>query len=289
MDYLISDPHIDPPGQTEKFHTEKIVRLPNSFWCFEPAGATPDVNPLPADHTGFITFGSLNNAAKINARVIARWRRILQAVPRSRLHLLIHGEAAGNASVMAEFEHHGIDKSRLTIHSNCPHDQFLQLYHQIDISLDPFPVNGHTTSIDSLWMGVPVITLSGMQALGRAGICLLTNLDLPELITTTPEQYEQTAISLAGDLPRLRELRTTLRSRLQSSYIMNADQFTRDLEGLYRQMWKTWTEQNKCIGYNPGDVAIERSSRDHFRRNLRAAIHNAIAKRMSEYAAPQYE
>src|SRR5262249_21248732 len=116
-----------------------------------------------------------------------------------------------------------------------------------DLSLDSFPCNGHTTSLDSFWMGVPVVTLVGHIAVGRAGVCQLMNLNLPELIAKTPEQYVQTAVSLATDLPRLAELRSTLRRRMEQSPLMDAPRFARHIEEAYRHMWRKWCAEGPAL------------------------------------------
>ena len=116
----------------------------------------------------------------------------------------------------------------------------MELYQRIDVGLDTFPYNGHTTSLDSFWMGVPVITLVGQTVVGRAGLSQLSNLGLQELIAQTPEQYVSIAAALAGDLPRLSQLRATLRERMQGSPLMDARRFARNIEAAYREMWRRW-------------------------------------------------
>ncbi len=120
--------------------------------------------------------------------------------------------------------------------------QYFKEYQQIDIGLDPFPCNGGTTTCDALWMGVPVVTLRGRTAVGRAGVSILSNVGLTDWIADNPEQYVSIAQQMAGDLPRLGELRSTLRRRMRQSPLMDAPQFARDVEAAYRQMWHTWCE-----------------------------------------------
>ncbi len=134
----------------------------------------------------------------------------------------------------------GIDADRVSFVGPQPHLRYLEFYHGIDIGLDTLPYNGHTTSLDSFWMGVPVITLVGQTVVGRAGFCQLQNLGLSELIAQTPEQFVDIALKLAGDLPRLQALRGSLRDRLRKSPLMDARSFTRSIEGAYRAMWKRW-------------------------------------------------
>ena len=139
----------------------------------------------------------------------------------------------------------GISPDRIELIAFRPRPQYLELYHRIDVGLDTFPYNGHTTSLDSFWMGVPVITLVGKTVVGRAGLSQLTNLGLTELIARTPEQYVQIAAELAGDLPRLAELRRTLRARMQASPLMDGPRFARNVEAAYRQMWRNWCQPDR--------------------------------------------
>jgi predicted O-linked N-acetylglucosamine transferase (SPINDLY family) len=135
---------------------------------------------------------------------------------------------------------HGIDPFRFRFISTKPRSQYMSIYHRIDIGLDTLPYNGHTTSLDSYWMGVPVVTLVGQTVVGRAGLSQATNLGLTELIGQTEEEFVAIATKLAGDLPRLSELRRGLRSRMEGSPLCDAKGFTCGIEGAYRQMWQTW-------------------------------------------------
>jgi protein O-GlcNAc transferase len=140
----------------------------------------------------------------------------------------------------------GVARDRLEFVTPRPRPDYLQLFHRIDISLDTIPYNGHTTSLDSLWMGVPVVTLVGGTVVGRAGLSQLTNLQLPELIARTPQAYIALAVALAHDRDRLRLLRQTLRARMRQSPLMDAQRFARNIENAYRLMWLRW-----CNGVAP--------------------------------------
>jgi predicted O-linked N-acetylglucosamine transferase (SPINDLY family) len=240
MDYRLTDPLLDPPGETDAFYTERSVRLPHTFWCFDPmaldTGDAPRVNPLPALRAGYVTFGCLNNFCKVNQPLLDLWAAVLAAVPSSRL-LLLAPPGSPRDWVRKTLG------NRVDFVSRRPRRQYLEYYDRIDLGLDTLPYNGHTTSLDSLWMGVPVVTLVGKTLVGRAGLSQLTNLGLSELSARTPEEFVKLAADWAGDLPRLAELRGTLRDRMAASPLMDAKLFARDIETAYRSMWQTW-----CLG-----------------------------------------
>jgi predicted O-linked N-acetylglucosamine transferase (SPINDLY family) len=239
IDYRLTDPHLDPPGLNDQFYSETSIRLPDTFWCYEPLVTALAVNALPAQTSGHVTFGCLNNFCKVNEPVLRLWARVLKAVPRSRLMLLCP-EGSHRQPLLDMLQREGINPDRVELIAYRPRLQYLELYHRIDVGLDTFPYNGHTTSLDSYWMGVPVITLVGQTVVGRAGLSQLTNLGLTELIAQTPEQYVQIATDLASDLPRMAEMRRTLRARMQTSPLMDAPRFARNIEAAYRQMWRNW-------------------------------------------------
>ncbi|MEI8196353.1 MAG: hypothetical protein WCI73_10625, partial [Phycisphaerae bacterium] len=247
MDYRLSDPYLDPPspsGSDEKVYSEETIRLPESFWCYDPLeGREVPINVLPAlGRGGEITFGSLNNFCKINAGVLRVWAQVLRAVPSSRL-MLLAPEGGARQRTLELLGREGVAAARVTLVTRRPRREYLELYHEMDVGLDTFPCNGHTTSLDSLWMGVPVVTLVGETAMGRAGLCQAMNLQLPELVAHTPEQYVQIARALAQDRPRLAELRATLRARMEASPLLDGPRFARHVEAAYRQMWRKWCEK----------------------------------------------
>ncbi len=243
IDYRLTDPFLDPPGMDVSIYAEKTVHLPHTFWCYDPLdGRDLSVNALPALADGFVTFGCLNNFCKVNDSVLRLWASVLRAVPSSRL-LLLAPAGSCRRSTIELLGQEGIDSERIEFVSHQPRREYLELYHRIDLGLDTLPYNGHTTSLDSFWMGVPVVTLVGQTIVGRAGLSQLMNLHLPELIATTPDQYVRMVAELAGDLPRLSELRRTLRSRMEASPLMDAPRFARDIEAAYREMWTTWCAQ----------------------------------------------
>jgi predicted O-linked N-acetylglucosamine transferase (SPINDLY family) len=239
MQYRLSDPYLDPPGLNDAFYSEETICLSDSFWCYEPLERDLAVSSRPAVEMGEITFGCLNNFCKINPPTLKLWARVLRKVERSRL-VMLAGEGSHRRETLSFLEQEGIAPERVKFVPKQPRRQYLRNYHGMDIGLDTLPYNGHTTSLDSLWMGVPVVTLIGSTVVGRAGASQLTNLALPELIAYTPEQYVRMAAGLACDLPRLSQLRATLRGRMQASALMDAPRFARNIEAAYRQMWQRW-------------------------------------------------
>jgi predicted O-linked N-acetylglucosamine transferase (SPINDLY family) len=242
IDYRLTDAFIDPPGLTEAFQTEELLRLPDTFCTYQPPAEAPPVNDLPALAAGRVTFASLNRLAKVNGAVLALWARILAAVPGARLLLQATGldDPGTREEVLGQFGRHGIGPERLHLREWGSFAGYLRHLQEADVALDTFPFNGHTTSCHCLWMGVPVVTLAGRLPVARVGVSLLANLRLPELIAETPEGYVEAAVRLAGDLERLRGLRAGLRERMRSSPLLDARTFTRHLEEAYRGVWRRW-------------------------------------------------
>jgi protein O-GlcNAc transferase len=241
IDYRLTDSHLDPPDRFDQYYSEQSIRLPDSFWCYDPLTTEPVVESLAALSNGYITFGCLNNFCKVNASVLALWARVLNAVERSRL-LLLAPEGSARQNVLRFLGAAGLSADRITFVARQPRPTYLELYNQIDIVLDTFPYNGHTTSLDSFWMGVPVVTLVGRTVVGRAGLSQLENLSLTELVAHSPDQFVEISVGLAKDLPRLTELHKTLRERIEKSPLMDATRFARNVEAAYRAMWRAWCD-----------------------------------------------
>lgn len=235
IDWRITDPYLDPPAH-DAHYSEQSWRLPNTFWCYDPLATTPGVNPLPAASAGHVTFGSLNNPCKLTQATLQLWAPVFARLPSARLVLMApEGEARGR--IGARLEQAGIDPARVRFVPFRVRDAYLRGYHEIDIGLDSLPYNGHTTSLDALWMGVPVVTRIGPTVAGRAGLSQLANLGLGVLAADSDEAFAATAVDLANDLPRLAALRSGLRARMERSPLMDAERFARDLEAAYAAMW----------------------------------------------------
>jgi protein O-GlcNAc transferase len=235
MDYRLSDPYLDPPGEGEDY-SEKTVRLADSFWCYDPIGAAVEVNELPLLRNGFVTFGCLNNICKVNDEVLELWGKVLEAVPGSRL-ILLAPEGAARERIVERLKREGVEAGRVEFVGRQSRGEYLKTYQRMDLGLDTFPYNGHTTSLDALWMGVPVVTLAGRTAVGRAGVSQLSNLGMKELIANSKAEYVRIARELGGDLARLVEMRAALRGRMEGSPLMDAGRFARAVEEAYRWMW----------------------------------------------------
>ncbi len=244
INYRITDAWCDPPGKTEHLNSEELIRLPHSFFCFHPPENAPEIGPLPSLKKGFVTFGSFNNIAKISTEVLELWAKIMDAAPNSRL--LMQSGGLNDISVRRRIEtflaDHGVSEERLEMLGPTPFVEHLALHHSVDIALDSFPWCGHTTTCNTLWMGVPVVTLSGKNCIGRMGTSILSNLDLQELIAETPHEYVEKVVSLTGDPDTMQRLRAELRERVKNSNLTNVQGFANGLEDAFRCVWRRWCD-----------------------------------------------
>ena len=250
LDYRIMDPYFAPPW-ADAWHSEKLIRLPDAHVCYRPSRT--DIEPTaepPCYSNGFITFGSFNNFAKVGANTVAAWAEILKAVPDAKLMLKWSGLAQGGTAWCRDrFAAQGIGSERLILVDPSP-DPYTP-YRQLDIALDPLFANGGTTTCDALWMGVPVVTRYDQTPFSRVGLCHLTNIGLPELITATTEAYVATAVWLAQDRAALADVRRGLRGRFATSPLMDAPRYAANLERAYRACWRRW-----CAGQPPTALIV---------------------------------
>ncbi|HVS72353.1 MAG TPA: tetratricopeptide repeat protein [Phycisphaerae bacterium] len=234
MDYQLTDAILHPPTATESFATEKLLRLP-IFACYQPPPDAPPVAPLPSLSAGHITFGSFNQLAKLRPPILHAWAKIAAALPAARF--ILQHAALADPAIRAYTRDRcaaaGLPPDRLLLKPADALLDFLANLRDIDIALDSWPFNGHTTSCQLLHMGVPFVTLAGQTRPSRMGASLLTHLGLEDLIASTPDDYARIAITLAQDTDRLATLRATLRPRMESSPLMNAARFTRELENAF--------------------------------------------------------
>jgi len=238
IDYRITDAYADPIGTAESVSSEQLIRMSMSYFCYSPEPTSPPVSAEPpALRHGYITFGSFNNYAKLSSPLIELWVQLLNALPTA--HLLIKAKSLNDAGTRSLAKDRlinlGIPATRLTLigHADTVTEHF-HSYSQVDIALDSFPYNGATTTCETLWMGVPVVTLVGKTHVARMGLSILTTVGLPELIAHTPAEYLQISLQLANNWSRLQTWRQSLRAKMQQSPLMQGESFTRELESRYR-------------------------------------------------------
>lgn len=248
IDWRITDALADPPG-AERFYTEKLMRLPDGFLCYEVLDDDlPEVSPSPALSTGGVTFGSFNNLLKVSSSTIDVWAALLAAVPRSRLLLKAPtlADLGTRGHYLDLFAARGIGAERIEMRGAIAKPSaHLAAYAEVDVALDPFPYNGTTTTCEAMWMGVPVVTLIGDRHTGRVGFDLLTRVGLAELAAPGVDAYIATAAALAQDLPRLQQMRTSLRKRMRESALCDAPGYARGFERALRDMWRQWCKNGE--------------------------------------------
>jgi protein O-GlcNAc transferase len=239
MDYVITDRWIVPP-EDEASYTEKVVRLPDAHFCFAPGSADIPVTARPAGQP--LTLGSFNNWAKSSGTTLALWARVMAEIPDSRLMLksgrfddpVLRREAIGQLAA------HGVSEDRLIVEGFTSREDLLAAYNRVDIGLDPFPYTGCTTTVEAVWMGVPVVTLRGKRSVARASEAILTVVGRPDLVATDADSYVSIVKTLAADRAALAEMHGQIRAMMEASPICDCRRFARDTVRLYRQMWQTW-------------------------------------------------
>lgn len=251
IDYRIVAIHA--PANLERLSSERLYRMPAGSACYQPPAETPEPSEAPCARNGFITFGSFNAPRKLNAGVLQLWAAILRAVPSARLLFKSRGmdDAVVQDPIKATLAQEGIAAERLLFHAASPRMAYYQAFQEIDIALDPFPYTGGTTTRDTLWMGVPVVTLDGDSQPHSVSAGILKEAGLREWVASTPNDYCNIAVSLAADHERLASIRVNLRRRLLELTSFQPRTYTRQLENAYREMWKEWCrsehEQNENL------------------------------------------
>lgn len=246
--YRLIDARTDPPG-AERLATEALVRLDPCFLCYMPPPGAPEPAPEPpCVASGHVTFGSFNTNPKLSGATLDLWARVLRENPGSRL--LLKNQDLNDASIVElrrrQFAERGVEPERVDLMGETPTKaEHLGMYARVDIALDPFPYNGTTTTVEALFMGVPVVALEGASHVSRVSVSLLSVVGLEELIARNADEYARIARELASDAGRLAELRRTLRGRVLGSALCDGRAFTRTLEAAYRAMWRAWCEGQK--------------------------------------------
>jgi protein O-GlcNAc transferase len=233
--YRLTDALVDPEPHADAHYSERLVRLPRVFCCYQPPTAAPAVSALPVLTRGQITFGSLNKYMKVTDPVMRLWSNVLTSVPNSRLVLQarLFADPAACARVRARFASFGVAADRVELFGKMPLAEHLALYNQIDIGVDTHPWNGHTTTCLALNMGVPVLALAGDVGASRMGVSVLTAAGLPDWVMADEAAYVAQAQRWASELRALAELRAGLRSQLQRSALCDAQSLAREVEDAY--------------------------------------------------------
>lgn len=242
IDYVLANRWVIPEAE-EKQWVEKVWRMPETYLCFtEPADA-PLPGPLPAAANGHVTFGSFNNFNKLSDATLAAWQGLMAAVPDARLILRSSGNYPPGieARLMRRLADAGFDPARLRIDAKIgDYAAHLRSYDEIDIALDPFPYNGGTTTVEALYMGVPVLVRAGDRYVAHMGESILHNAGLSAWIAAGETDYPQLGATLASDLDALATVRTSLRARMLASPLFDAPRFAHHLEDAVRGMWRIW-------------------------------------------------
>jgi protein O-GlcNAc transferase len=246
MDYVLGDPHALPP-EFESHFSEAVWRMPDSCLCLAVPASPVQVDPLPALAAGYVTFASFNNLTKMTDAVVAVWARILKAVPDSRL--LLKTKQLSDPGVCEKtrqrFAACGIAPDRLVLGGTlASRDDHLAAYNKVDIALDTFPYPGVTTSVEALWMGVPVLSLRGDRFMSRTATSIARNAGLPGWVAADEDDYVARAVAFASDLGRLAALRAGLRQQVLASPLFDAPRFARNFEDALWGMWQALTQSN---------------------------------------------
>lgn len=241
IDYFLTDELISPP-QSQQFHTEKLVCLPDGFLCYRPPDCAAPVTPLPAAQNGHLSFGVFGNSRKINPFVLSLWAEVLKNCENSRLLLMFQGgqDWQLREHYLGQFERLGIASNRVEIRGHKPLAEYLRIYGEVDLILDTYPYNGGTTTCDALWMGVPVVSLVGEHHKSRVGLSILTNLGMGLFAASTVDEFLARIASVSGNIESLAKIRASLRQRMAVSSLCDAIAFAKKVEAAYREMWRKW-------------------------------------------------
>jgi predicted O-linked N-acetylglucosamine transferase (SPINDLY family) len=238
MDWILADPVVAPEG-SDGLYSERVWRLPHTVFCFAPEVNYPYPKYTQAHAQRTLTFGSFNNLPKITQHTVALWSRVLQAVPQSQLLLKAPSfkDEGAIRAFKARFAAHGIDPSRLVFRGPVGLADMMAEYADVDIALDPVPYNGGTTTLQAMWMGVPVVVKAGSNFVSRMGASFMAAAGLPEWVAADDDAYVAIAQRMAADRVALLQLKQGLRQRLQAAPAWDVEAYTRDFERALRAMW----------------------------------------------------
>ncbi len=250
MDYRICDWHTDPEGATEHLHTEHLHRMPHSQWCYAPFYDVPLAPPFSGGRANAVVFGSFNQYAKISDPCLDLWCRILARVPGSRLAVVGVPGGKTEDAFRQRLAARNVEIGRVEVRDRLGILDYFAAIASVDIALDTFPYNGATTTLDTLWMGVPLVALHGDRGTARSGYSILQSMQLPELVASGLDDYVELNVRLARERSWRDRLRATLRDRLASSPLMDSAAFVVDLESAYRRMWRAWCDSRDAVVFD---------------------------------------
>lgn len=243
IQYRICDAHTDPSGEAERVHTETLLRLAHSQWCYRPFLTLEPAAAPPCLANGHVTFGAFNHCAKISPAARRQWREILARLPQARLVVLGVPPGRTARALLDDLVNEG-ERSRITLLPRLTLHEYLRGYNEVDIALDTAPYGGGTTTCDALWMGVPVVSAAGSRSVSRSSASLLCTAGLSDWVAPSLADYAALAVEKSRDFDALAALRSGLRERLRRSPLMDERGFTRGLEAAYLEMWRLWSERD---------------------------------------------
>ena len=255
MDYRLTDAQLETPLSNGAFYCESLIILNRTVFCIDRPTSEVAIGALPITRNGFMTFGWAGDYSRVTRKTLDMWAGVLGRIDCSRIIIAIPRGAA-REQLLADLGERGIAAERVELRDPLSMDERCTFWHAIDIGLDTYPWNSARTAIDALnWMGVPVVTLAGPTGVSRIGRSVLISAGLGDFVADTQEQFVQIASKIAGDIPRLTEMRSALRSQIESSPLMDAHGFTREVESAFRRIWRTWCEGQRGIGVARASLA----------------------------------
>jgi predicted O-linked N-acetylglucosamine transferase (SPINDLY family) len=242
IDYRLTDAIIDPKFTSDSWYTEQLIHLDSCFFCLSSLGNRVPISPLPSLQNNAFCFGAFHNTSKVSDMIIKLWSKVLEQIPESKI--LLQAAAYDDPDIVRYFqtcfEKNGIKRDRVQCVGALPFEQYLKMHHKIDIMLDTQPWTGHTTSCHALWMGIPILTLSGNRHASRIGQRLMLALNMPEWVALDHHDFVKKAVLFAKDRNGLDILRKNMRTRILESGISDRKQYVHSLEKIFRQLWIEW-------------------------------------------------
>ena len=244
MDYLVTDAVLDPVGVTETHYTEKLCRLGNAFATYTPPNNGIKIGPLPMLKKGYPVFGSFHKLIKISPATISLWAKALAAVPNAKMLLIAKGlgTESGKKRIVDAFLAHNISASRLELRDSIPIDEYFAAHNEIDLLLDCFPWNSHTTAMHGIWMGVPTLTIAGKHHAGRFGELILRGLKLGQFVAANDDEFPHIAAKLVSDAEQLQLIRTSSRDMLNKSILCDHADLASRFQQACQQMWDNYLD-----------------------------------------------